>query len=549
MTMEILAESAVRAIVLALAVALVLRALRIHSARLAHRAWTAVAVVMLLLPAFVAWGPELALPLLPSQTGRVIHALTTGDDAAAEPGRLPMTAAFATDGPQRQVMWAFAAMTAMTTYFAVAGLFLLRLVVGLLRARAMRRAAVQVHGRLTHPACVTPMTIGIVAPVVVLPPDWATWDDAELSAVLAHEQEHARRRDPLATAIAFLNRAIFWFHPQAWWLQREIARLSEQACDAAVIARGHDSDVYSACLLRFARRATDAGGRIAPIAMTMSGAGLQDRLAMIGRPLPPRLSGSRVACAAVTCAVLVVVCAAAAPTAAPGQGLRAPALGQASWSVETSEHFEIFHDGLPQDRVGGVVSEAEAAYAQLSAALKHDMPEPVAIVLVRRDRDLPVAASPARAVVRPNGVPVGGRLLISLESLDRRTGILVHELTHQFAFEIVPGVSRAAPVLIEGLAEHQRDVWTAQDVRMVRNAVAIGAVPSVASLDAPDRQWAHAVFDFVAAQHGEEGVRRLLFALRAHDTLVQAVPMAFGVPFGEFDQEFGGYVTARFGQP
>jgi hypothetical protein len=56
------------------------------------------------------------------------------------------------------------------------------------------------------------------------------------------------------------------------------------------------------------------------------------------------------------------------------------------------------------------------------------------------------------------------------------------------------------------------------------------------------------VFDFVAAQHGSEGVRRLLFALRAHETLAPAVPMAFGVTPDQFDQEFRGYVMTRFGR-
>ena len=95
----------------------------------------------------------------------------------------------------------------------------------------------------------------------------------------------ARRRArpaarPLVAAIALLNRAIFWFHPLAWWLPRTISRLSEQACDAAVIARGYDRDVYMSCLLRFARRVADADGRIAPLSSAMPGAGLAERLGM-----------------------------------------------------------------------------------------------------------------------------------------------------------------------------------------------------------------------------------------------------------------------------
>jgi hypothetical protein len=123
--------------------------------------------------------------------------------------------------------------------------------------------------------------------------------------------------------------------------------------------------------------------------------------------------------------------------------------------------------------------------------------------------------------------------------------MLVHELTHQFAFDIIPDTSRLAPFLIEGLAEYQRGVWNSADLRTLRAAVAAGAIPSVANLDTVDRHWAHAVFDFVGAQHGQEGIRQLLFALRAHAFLEPAVTTAFGVTLDEFDRGFRGFVQTR----
>jgi len=173
----------------------------------------------------------------------------------------------------------------------------------------------------------------------------------------------------------------------------------------------------------------------------------------------------------------------------------------------------------------------------------------VPVILVLRDGELPATEARARDLTLQSGAPPAQHLVISLESLDRRTGIIVHELTHQFAFDIVPNTSRVAPVLIEGLAEYQRGAWASTDLLTAREAAATGAIPSLANLDAPDRPWAHALFDFVVAQHGEEGVRKLLFALRARDTLVQAVPMAFGVTFDRFDQEFRGYVMTRYTKP
>jgi beta-lactamase regulating signal transducer with metallopeptidase domain len=538
--MDLLAESAVRVAVLSIAVGLGLRALRIRSPRLVHRAWTLVIVVMLMLPVSVAWGLTLAVPVLPSAATLDIVAPASDVAAAVTSNRLPMIATTPAGGPRTFVTWRDAVLM---VYVAGVCLFLVRLAIGVRRARAIRRDARPVHGRLAHPSCVTPMTIGMLSPVVILPADWASWSDAELSAVVAHEEEHVRRRDPLVAGVALLNRAIFWFHPLAWWLQRTIASLSEQACDAVVISRGHDTDVYSACLLRFARRAAHAGGRIAPMATAMPGAGLRARIERLTDPLPAPPSRSRLACAAIAGVALVVVCAAAVPAAAPPQVIQLAPASQAVWPIYTSEHFEIIHDHLSEDRVSEAVRELEAAYAQVSAALKYDMPRLVRVRLVRRDRDAPdsFAAATARSVER--------QIVLSVESLDRRNNLEVHELTHLFAFEIIPATSRVAPVLVEGLAEHQRGAWNAMDLGLMRTAASASAIPPLSVLVNTDRHWAHAVFDFVSAHYGDEGVRQLIFGLRAHETLPPAVPMALGVTFDQFEEQFRSYATATFSQP
>jgi len=542
--MEILAETALRVTVLALGVAAVLRVLRLRSPRLLHTAWTAVVVTMLLMPAILMWGPRLEVPVLSGDASSILVALADAG-APAAPHALRAGAAAATARTGGPSIWMAVAGTVYATGVAV---LLLRLVLGLRRARDIRRGAVPARGRLTHAACVAPITVGIISPTVIVPADWASWEAAELSAVFAHEDEHVRRRDPLVAAIALLNRAIFWFHPLAWWLPRTISRLSEQACDAAVIARGYDRDVYVSCLLRFARRVADADGRMAPLSSAMPGAGLAERLGMLTHPQGVQPSGARLAGAVVACAALLVVCAAATPTARSMQGVGPPTANQAGWTVHTSDHFEIVHDGLAADRVADAERQAEAAYETLSAALKYVTPGRVTLVLVSRDRDLEAN------VLRTRDLPSSGgaarrRVLMSLESLDRPGGLIVHELTHQFAFEIVPGTSRVAPVLIEGLAEHERGRWPPQDLRRTREGAAAGAIPAVARLGPADRHWAHAVFDFVAVEHGAEGIRRLLSALRAHDTLDQAVPTAFGVSLDQFDQDFRDFVAAKFIQP
>jgi hypothetical protein len=139
--------------------------------------------------------------------------------------------------------------------------------------------------------------------------------------------------------------------------------------------------------------------------------------------------------------------------------------------------------------------------------------------------------------------------VISTESLEERPGIIVHELTHYFAFEIIPEASRMAPWLIEGLAEHERGMWDADDVQRSRDAAASGQIPAFDSLADSDRHWAHALFDFVAAEYGAEGIRQYLFVLRTRSRPTDAIPVAFGVSLGEFSRAFRAYVVTRFGEP
>jgi len=126
---------------------------------------------------------------------------------------------------------------------------------------------------------------------MILPPDSSQWPRGKLDAVRAHEREHARRRDPLWQTAALLNRALFWFHPLAWWLERNISGLAEEACDAAVLAGGCDPYAYSECLLDVARSVQRAGGRIDALGVAMPGAGLDQRIRkLLNSATTPRVS-------------------------------------------------------------------------------------------------------------------------------------------------------------------------------------------------------------------------------------------------------------------
>jgi TonB family protein len=168
--------------------------------------------------------------------------------------------------------------------------------------------------------------VGWLHPAMVLPEEWRRWPRAQLNAVLAHEEEHARWRDPLVQWLALLNRAVFWFHPLAWWLERRLSGLAEEACDAAVLARGHDPFEYSEYLLAIARAMQQASARVNFMGMAMAGPFLPQRIRRIleGGPVQ-RISRVRLACVAIGCAVVSTVFTAGAMDHAQAQAIVAPA--------------------------------------------------------------------------------------------------------------------------------------------------------------------------------------------------------------------------------
>lgn len=107
--------------------------------------------------------------------------------------------------------------------------------------------------RLRRSIAVTaPVTMGLFRPCIVLPE--REYDAAELDCILAHEYTHIRRRDIAYKWLALLVGAVHWFNPLVWLLRREIDRVCELSCDAAV-ARRMDPEqrtAYCRTLLRAA---------------------------------------------------------------------------------------------------------------------------------------------------------------------------------------------------------------------------------------------------------------------------------------------------------
>jgi beta-lactamase regulating signal transducer with metallopeptidase domain len=118
-----------------------------------------------------------------------------------------------------------------------------------------------------------PVTMGALRSTILLPAAWREWDDAKLDAVVAHELSHIARRDALTQRLSLLHRAIFWFSPLAWWLDRQLANLAEQASDEAALSCGADCKHYATTLLEFFEALQAAPGRVWWQGVSMAKAG------------------------------------------------------------------------------------------------------------------------------------------------------------------------------------------------------------------------------------------------------------------------------------
>jgi hypothetical protein len=120
------------------------------------------------------------------------------------------------------------------------------------------------------PAVAVPVTLGAWHPIILVPTAWRAWSEEKIQAVLAHELSHVVRKDALTRALARIHRGVFWFSPLAWWLERHLAALAEQASDDAVLRTVVDRIFYAKVLLGFYQDLQGAAGRVRWEGMAMT---------------------------------------------------------------------------------------------------------------------------------------------------------------------------------------------------------------------------------------------------------------------------------------
>jgi TonB family protein len=146
---------------------------------------------------------------------------------------------------------------------AGATLLLARWAAGFLRLARLTRAARSLRDNIrVSDAAGTPMTWGVLRPVIVLPTAALDWPEEQRTRALHHERAHIDRRDWLWQLFAQFATAACWFHPLVWLAAYHLRRESELAADDAVLREDSNAAAYASQLVQAAR---DLGGD-APLA-------------------------------------------------------------------------------------------------------------------------------------------------------------------------------------------------------------------------------------------------------------------------------------------
>jgi hypothetical protein len=192
-----------------------------------------------------------------------------------------------------------------------------------------------------------PVTIGWARPQILLPAGWREWGEGKLRAVLAHESAHVKRGDYLVGLLANLNRALYWFHPLAWWLERALIANAEQACDDEAIVLTGNREQYAGALLDMAAAVRAGRGRLVWEAMAMARPNeVRHRIELVldeTRRLAPGLSKARWATLVVACVPL-------------------------AYGTATVRFVQPEPQKVPAVTMKGIYSESLAAGAKLTAA-------------------------------------------------------------------------------------------------------------------------------------------------------------------------------------
>jgi hypothetical protein len=266
---------------------------------------------------------------------------------------------------------------------------------------------------------------------------------------------------------------------------------------------------------------------------------------------------------------LIALAFAASPASAqyvPYYGKNKVKYDNFSWRIYKAPHFEVFYYPEFEQHLARLTSYLESSYLKISSGLKHEMPKPIPVIFYKTHSEFeqtnlfPAFVPEAVAAFTE---PLLNRMVIPIdEPPDRLQGLITHEMTHAFAFDLIPrgigyGISQQAlPLWVdEGLADYFRGIWDPLDLMMIRDAALTDKVPRLSRVEFEPLSGrlvynlGHACFEFIESRYGKEGIRQFLYTLRKGilgGGQEELYKQAFRTTPEEFDAAFDKWLKERF---
>jgi beta-lactamase regulating signal transducer with metallopeptidase domain len=369
MILAILAESALRSLLLGGVVWIGLKLLRVRNPHVHMTSWIIVLVASLSMPILMRWTTvTLSLQALPVPVSVPAPEDFWPAGAALPEPQLRLDPVMPAAAAVRHATFNWLGL-ATVVYAAVAGMLLFRLVIGVFLTWRLARAATPISESWTGGWRVrvsdligTPVTF---ASTVLLPSHYGDWDSYKRRAVLAHEGAHVANGDFYILLLASLNRAVFWFSPLAWWQLARLAELAEMISDARAIEVVEDKCSYAEILLDLVQAA-----RRVPAGLEMARAGTVaarvERILAATTP-PAHLDWHNRAWAVAAMLPLVIASAMSVAYSRP-TGLGGAA-GAPETAVAAMPEFVSFYS-LGPNSIFAISRSSEALFGQLSGQRK-----------------------------------------------------------------------------------------------------------------------------------------------------------------------------------
>ena len=157
----------------------------------------------------------------------------------------------------------------------------------------------------------SPVTYGILHPVILLPETIGKDDTEALLCALEHELSHIRHFDAVWKLLIALAACLHWFNPLVWAMVILANRDIELCCDARVLRRGGKEErrAYASALLRM----EEARAHVLPLTNAFSRNALEERIGAI-------MNAKKISITALLLTLLTVAVALTAFAAAPEGG-------------------------------------------------------------------------------------------------------------------------------------------------------------------------------------------------------------------------------------